>query len=105
MNTSPSAVIGYLFFLFLVFYLTKIAFKTKGDLWEAIKGPDGKLQSVEIGMLIWFVFFPVLLLSDLFLGLDADAKIWYSMDGIFVTLVLGDLGKQFISSKKGKNED
>lgn len=99
MNTSPSAILGYLFFLFLVISITKIAIQKKGDLWEAIKGKDGKLQAVEIGMLIWFIFFPVLLMSELFLNLNAGEKIWYSMDGIFVALILGDLGKQYISSK------
>ena len=40
---------------------------------------------------MWTILFPVLVLSDVFLGLDAGPEIWWSMNGI-LGLILGYKG-------------
>jgi hypothetical protein len=97
---EPSRIIGYVFFALLVIWIARLATRRKAEFWAAIKGEDNKLQAVEIGLLIWFIFFPVLLVCEVFLQLYASEKVWYSMDGIFVALVLGDLGQKYIETRK-----
>ena len=69
------------------------------EFWKAIKGKDGELQLTEACIYAWIRIFPVAVLSDLFFQLHLSAKVWVSLDAIFFTLILGDIGSKAFKGK------
>lgn len=98
-------ILGYIFFILIVVWKIGIIKRNKGELWDAIRGEDRKLQVQEIAILIWVIVFPILVLSELFLGLTVSSSVWYSMNGIFVALILGDLGTKYLGNKNNNNKE
>lgn len=73
-------VYGYLF------YLSR---RHKTDIWDGIKGENGKLEPPEMIILISLILYPVIVLSDLFLGLHASEGVFWSLDGIILFALTG----------------
>lgn len=80
--------IGIILMFITLGYLGYNAHKKKEDLWDAITGPDHKLQLVEVAMAIWLVLFPIIVLSNIFLGTEPAPAVMFSMDLILV-IILG----------------
>jgi hypothetical protein len=100
--------IGIIMMFCMFAYLGFEAHKRKTDLWDAIKGPDKKLQLAEVVMALWIVLFPIMVLSNLFLGLEPSPQIVFSMD-IILAVILGvkkfkDAGTAVESMKRTKTE-
>lgn len=70
------------------------------EFWQSIKGKDKILQITEMCIYVWIRIIPIVLLCDLFLGLTLAPEAWYSLDAIFFTLILGDLGHAYIQKTK-----
>ena len=86
----PQAI-AFLFFVYIVFMLTRLALVKGQDLWEGIKGKNKMLDPEDFAILMWTILFPVLVLSDVFLDKHAGDNIWWSMNGI-LALILGYKG-------------
>lgn len=84
-------IVAFAFFAYIVIQLTRLALVKGSDLWEGIKGENGVLDPEDFAILMWTILFPVLVLSDVFLGLKAGDNIWWSMDAI-LAIVLGYKG-------------
>jgi Na+/melibiose symporter-like transporter len=87
-TSNLSQTIGIFVMFIMLLYLGYEAHVKKVDLWDAIKGPDGKLQLPEVVMALWVVLFPVIVLSNLFLGTHPDPAVMFSMD-IILAIILG----------------
>ncbi len=73
--------------------------KRSKEFWDSIKGEDKILQITEICIYIWIRMFPLIVLCDLFAGLQISEQAWYSVDAIFFILILGDLGHKHLQQK------
>ncbi len=86
---EPQHIAAYIFEAFSLIYFLYLTKKHRKEMWEAIRGDDKKLQLPEIAAFFWFILFPILFFGDLFFGLDASDKVWYSMDVIFLFIIGG----------------
>jgi hypothetical protein len=100
---GPAHIAAYIFEICSLGYFIFLTRKHRIEIWEAIKGEDGKLQLTEIAAFYWFMLFPILFFGDLFFNMKASAEIWYSMDFVFFTIIGGHayINKQ----KRLENDD
>ena len=91
-------------FLFQIHYyqinLLFLNYSHHKTFWNSIIGDDGKLQITEITIYIWIRAFPIIALADLWFDKKVSSEVWYSLDIIFFTLILGDVGSKYIKNKK-----
>ena len=73
-------IVAYLMFLATVFSFTFIAWVKRKDIWNGAKGENNKLETPELIVLAWLILFIVLILVNLFFGLELAAPYWVSMD-------------------------
>jgi hypothetical protein len=104
-NAPYEKIVGYVFFAISIWYVVGVFKRHRKEIWGAIVGKNNKLELTELAALYWFLFFPILFFADLFLHMEASAKVWYSMDGIFVAIILGDTAVKIWGKEKKINEE
>lgn len=84
-------IVGMILMGITLGYLAIFAKRKEKDLWEAIKGDDGKLQMSEAVIAVWLVLWPVVVLGTTFLGIEPNPNIIWGMD-LVLLVVLGIKG-------------
>ncbi len=79
----------------LIWFAAWTVFQRK-SIMDAIKGPDKRLDLVDLVTTLWLVLFPVLVLTNVFLDLHVEREVWISMDAIMLFL----LGKKGYEKSK-----
>jgi drug/metabolite transporter (DMT)-like permease len=81
-------IVGYVLFFSTLGSLFFIAYKKGNDIYTAIKGENGELDSPEVVIIVWLILFPCVVLGDVFFDYKLDPIAWASMD----LVLLGILG-------------
>lgn len=97
---TVAKLIGVFCALCTVGYLLYFTIKHRAEFWNAIKGDNGKLDTLEALLLVWMILFVAMIISDFALGLRASEEAWYSMDAVFLFSVGG---KTFSARERGVN--
>jgi cation transport ATPase len=105
MMISIEKLIGFFIMLGVFVYMFYISKKYKKDLWDAVKGDNNKLEVPELIVVISMILYPVIVLSDVFLGLHASEGIFWSLDSIIFFALTGRvLLNRFNNSKNEENK-
>jgi len=77
-------IVGMILMGLTLGYLSIFAHRKRTDLWEAIKGDDGKLQMSEAVIAVWLMLWPVVVLGSVFLNIDPSPSILWGMDLVLI---------------------
>lgn len=81
--------IGFLMMFSIVGYMFYLSRRHRWEIWEGIKGSDGKLEAPEMIILISMILYPIVVLADVFLGLHASDGVFWSLDSIILFALTG----------------
>jgi len=82
-------LLGFVLMVFVLGYMLYVSRRHRKEIWEGIKGTDHKLESSEIVILIVMFLYPIVVLSDVFLGLHASEGVFWSIDAIIFFALTG----------------
>lgn len=101
----PARIIGYIIAVSCFVWISYLTYKKGAEVWEDLKGDDGKWQIIEVTGVVWIFLFPTVVLLDI-LGLSASTPVWASLDTIFIALIGGKalLYRLHQNGKKKSNE-
>ncbi len=91
-------IISYFIALTILGYLTNITFRRGDELWEGIKGSDGKIQPVEMLVTEYLIIMPAILISSVFLKIEVVDEAWSFLEQITAFLLAGKLGEKWIKN-------
>ena len=96
---SPERMVLLTCWAGMVWLYIKSYNRHRKEIYEALKGSDGKWQSVELAAWYWFKFFPMLFLSTILMVIvDAEISeqsqnlmitVWTATNGIFAVTIAG----------------
>lgn len=103
-------LIGFMIMFGVFAYMLYISKKYKKDLWDAVKGDNGRLEIPEMIIAISMILYPVIVLSDVFLGLHASEGVFWSLDAIILfgltgRVALNKFGNPEPGAKKEEEEN
>ena len=89
-------IVAYLLFALIVASFVFLTIKKGNDIWEGIKGENGKLDANELIVVVWCILFIGVVLGDLFFNLVVSGGVWASFDLILIaTLGLKGIHKKW----------
>ncbi len=89
----------------IIIWFAVWTFIQRKDIMGAIKGPDGRMDLVDVVTAMWLVLFPLMVITNMFLDLEVKSEVWYSMDAI-MAFILGKKGyEKGMELKNGKKKD
>lgn len=88
-SISIEKFIGLLLMSGILSYMFFLSRKYKKEIWDGIKGNNGKLEAPEMIILISMLLYPVIILADVFLGLHASDGVFWSIDSIILFALTG----------------
>lgn len=83
-NTIISQITAYLLFFILLSSFVIIALVKGNDIWDGIKGDNGRLDGNEIVIIVWCICFVGIVLGDLFFSLTVQDGVWMSLDLVLI---------------------
>lgn len=104
MEMSTEIILATILFIFSLIWVNYDFITHHKVFWKSILGEDKKLQITEITIYIWIRLFPIIALADLWFGKKVSPEVWYSLDIIFFTLILGDVGLNYMKNRNFKSE-
>jgi hypothetical protein len=92
-----------LFILSMTMFMI-LAVVSRKNLFTALKGPDNRWDIVDVVKAVWLILFPLGFLSNLYLRLSIQPEWLYSLDAIFLLLIVNDGRKSYIAYLGNKNK-
>lgn len=100
-----SQILAYILFFTVLGWFGVFSFRHGSGIVDDLKGSDKRWQPEEVIIIVWLFIFPVLVISDLFLNLEASDKVWYGMDLILLFALGGKGYRDNIRAKHRKEQN